>query len=92
MVIEKLYGHLQNKQKVLLSKKVVSVSQDGAKVKVTTQDGDEFVGDILVGADGVHSTVREEMWRLADQQQPGLIPASERSGKTLHIITIRELV
>ena len=88
MVIEKLYNHLQRKQKVLLSKKVVSVRHEGAKVKVTTKDGSEFVGDILVGADGVHSTVREEMWRLADQLEPGLIPASERTG-TFHL-SIRE--
>ncbi|PSN75601.1 FAD binding domain-containing protein [Corynespora cassiicola Philippines] len=84
MVIEKLYNHLQRKQKVLLSKKVVSVRHEGAKVKVTTKDGSEFVGDILVGADGVHSTVREEMWRLADQLEPGLIPASERTALAAH--------
>jgi 2-polyprenyl-6-methoxyphenol hydroxylase-like FAD-dependent oxidoreductase len=29
-------------------------------------DGSDFSGHIVVGQDGVHSAVRKEMWRLAD--------------------------
>ncbi|KAF9871350.1 FAD binding domain protein [Colletotrichum karsti] len=32
-----------------------------------------------IGADGVHSKVRNEMWRLADALEPGYIPASEHT-------------
>ncbi|EOA85623.1 hypothetical protein ACJQWK_10553 [Exserohilum turcicum] len=84
MVIEKLYDHLHNKERVLLSKKVDSVCHDKNKVKVVTKDGSEFLGDILIGADGVHSIVRQEMWRLADEVQPGLFPASERTALAEH--------
>lgn len=71
---------MQSKEKIILDQRVVSVRHEGAKVKVMTQAGSEFVGDILVGADGVHSNVRKEMWRLADQLEPGYIPTSERTG------------
>ncbi|KAF1977051.1 FAD/NAD(P)-binding domain-containing protein [Bimuria novae-zelandiae CBS 107.79] len=63
-------GRILNKHKVLLSKKVVKVQHEGSKVRVTTEDGSEFMGDIVVGADGVHSAVRQEMWELADQLEP----------------------
>ncbi|KAB2580409.1 FAD-dependent monooxygenase andE [Lasiodiplodia theobromae] len=81
MVLQALYNHLESKNKVLTSKKVASVTLQEKGVKVTTADGAEFTGDILIGADGVHSTVRNEMWRIADQLEPGYIPASERTGE-----------
>ncbi|KAF4540041.1 FAD binding domain containing protein [Lasiodiplodia theobromae] len=84
MVLQALYNHLESKNKVLTSKKVASVTLQEKGVKVTTADGAEFTGDILIGADGVHSTVRNEMWRIADQLEPGYIPASERTALTSH--------
>ena len=86
MVIDVLYKNLQSKEKILLSKRVDSVQHEKKKVRVTTKDGSEFVGDILIGADGVHSTVRQQMWKLADQMQPGLFPASERTG-IFHVVS-----
>jgi FAD dependent monooxygenase len=40
-------------------------------VKVRCADGTEFVGDIVVGADGIHSRVRQEMQRLLEENNPG---------------------
>lgn len=41
------------------------------------EDGTSYTGDILVGADGVNSKARSEMWRLADEQDPGLVKADK---------------
>jgi hypothetical protein len=38
-----------------------------------------YEGDIVVGADGIHSAVRDEMWRLGKEQSPGYFPEDENS-------------
>ncbi|OHF03728.1 FAD binding domain-containing protein [Colletotrichum orchidophilum] len=79
MILEVLWKNLKNKDKILVSKQVIRVSLEPSKVRVETSDGQSYLGDILVGADGVHSRVRSEMWRLADTMEPGYIPASEKT-------------
>ncbi|KAJ4354876.1 hypothetical protein N0V95_003410 [Ascochyta clinopodiicola] len=79
MIIQILYDNLRDKSKILTKTGVIKVEQTMGGVQVITEDGSIFRGDILVGADGVHSTVRSEMWRLADQDKPGYFPVSERS-------------
>ncbi|KAF6803052.1 FAD binding domain-containing protein [Colletotrichum sojae] len=79
MVLKVLWENLKHKDKIFLNNQVANVALEPSGVKVTTRDGETFSGDILVGADGVHSKVRSEMWRLADTLQPGYIPASERT-------------
>ncbi|KAF8146894.1 hypothetical protein K438DRAFT_1868558 [Mycena galopus ATCC 62051] len=79
MAIEVFYNNLKDKSKVLVDKRVLSVTPLANGVQVTTQDGSTYSGDILVGADGVHSTIRKEMWRLGDQISPGRFPQSDRT-------------
>ncbi|CAN9080337.1 unnamed protein product [Alternaria alternata] len=79
MIIQVLYDKLPDKSKVLTNKGVTEVRQSTGGVEVVTADGETYHADILVGADGIHSTVREEMWRLADQETPGYFPVSDRS-------------
>jgi 2-polyprenyl-6-methoxyphenol hydroxylase-like FAD-dependent oxidoreductase len=43
---------------VRYEKRLVGISEDGAKVIATFEDGTTEVGDFVVGADGVHSRVR----------------------------------
>lgn len=78
-MLGKLYDHIQHKDKVLVNKKVQEVKLQPDGVEVITTDGSTHTGDVLVGCDGVHSKVRSEMWRLADELQPGWIPASEHT-------------
>ncbi|KAJ0161768.1 FAD-dependent urate hydroxylase [Colletotrichum tanaceti] len=80
MIIEVLWKNLKNKDRILVGKKVTRVSLEPSGVSVETADGQSYAGDILVGADGIHSNVRSEMWRLADALEPGYIPASEHTG------------
>ncbi|KAF3802821.1 FAD-dependent monooxygenase andE [Colletotrichum gloeosporioides] len=76
MLIQVLYSNLKYKEKVLTSKRAVSVDIMESSAQVTTKDGHVFSGDIVVGADGIHSTVRKEMWRNAP---PGYFPHDEYS-------------
>ncbi|KAF2626656.1 FAD/NAD(P)-binding domain-containing protein [Macroventuria anomochaeta] len=48
-------------------------------VDLSRARGDIFYGDILVGANGIHSTIRREMWSLADQDSPGYFLMSNPS-------------
>ncbi|KAK2777212.1 FAD binding domain protein [Colletotrichum kahawae] len=82
MILEVLWRNLKHKDNILVSKKVTKVELEPSRVKVETGDGSSYYGDILIGADGVHSKVRNEMWRLADALEPGYIPASEYKGKS----------
>ncbi|KAJ6506769.1 FAD binding domain-containing protein [Mycena sanguinolenta] len=78
MAIEVFYNNLKDKFKVLVDKRVVTVTPLANGVQVTTKDGVTYTGDILVGADGVHSTIRKEMWRLGDELSPGRFPQADR--------------
>ncbi|KAG2184100.1 hypothetical protein INT44_009115 [Umbelopsis vinacea] len=61
-----MYAAQPNKSKLLCNKRVDSIEQGDNGVKVTTSDGSEYEGDIVVGADGVWSKVRQMMWNAMD--------------------------
>lgn len=82
MILAALWRNLKHQENILVNKKVTKVELEPSRVKVQTADGGSYYGDILVGADGVHSNVRNEMWRLADSLEPGYIPASEYKGES----------
>ncbi|KAL2860081.1 hypothetical protein BJX68DRAFT_251884 [Aspergillus pseudodeflectus] len=82
VLLDILYTSLPDPSRVLVGKSVVSVEQehDGRNgMIVQAQDGSTYHGDLVVGADGVHSRVRREMWRLAELERPGLITAQEKN-------------
>ncbi|KFA67205.1 hypothetical protein S40285_06281 [Stachybotrys chlorohalonatus IBT 40285] len=65
-LLQSLADHLQHgKGRVLTGKKVQRVEQDEYGATVFCSDGTAHHGDIVVGADGVRSKVREEMWKAA---------------------------
>ncbi|KAL9573477.1 hypothetical protein ACKAV7_002021 [Fusarium commune] len=76
MLLQVFYDKLESKTSVYSGQKVVSVLELDNGIQVTTDKGKFFEGDILVGADGIYSTVRKEMWRVAP---PGYFPADEWS-------------
>jgi 2-polyprenyl-6-methoxyphenol hydroxylase-like FAD-dependent oxidoreductase len=79
-LLQTLYDNLGDKSKVLLNKRVSRVEQGHEGVTVYCRDGTSYKGDVVVGADGIHSVVREEMWRYMSAEH-GKLAESERSGK-----------
>ena len=89
MVLQVLYENIKDKTKVLTKKRVTHVELTNGGVIATTSDNSTYEGDIIVGADGIHSTVRAEMWRLASKASPGWFPASEGNGTSSACISER---
>ncbi|RSM08654.1 hypothetical protein CEP52_004613 [Fusarium oligoseptatum] len=75
-----LYDKLKFKDRVLTQKRVTRVDMTEGQVKVHTADGSTYSGDIVVGADGVHSAIREEMRRHANEINSELFKPDELSG------------
>ncbi|KAF7532752.1 hypothetical protein G7054_g7705 [Neopestalotiopsis clavispora] len=73
-----LHRHIIDKDRLLINKKVVRVNTQDDIATVLTRDGSFFEAQIVVGADGVHSSVRGEMWRNADESDTGAIPKCDR--------------
>lgn len=76
-LLQMLYNQLKCKDKILLKKKVSKVDFHVGGVRVTTADGEQFTGSLIIGADGVHSKVRSEMFRLGHELQPGYFDPDE---------------
>lgn len=71
MVIDVLYRNIRQKDKVLTSRRVVGFQQDEHGVVVECQDGSVYRGSILIGADGIRSTVARKMSELNGTSKKG---------------------
>ncbi|KAI6403059.1 hypothetical protein MCOR20_007458 [Pyricularia oryzae] len=76
-LLQSLYSRLKNKNKSFLNKRVVKVTTSETGATVETKDGSIYHGDIVIGADGVKSAVRQEMWRIAAEESPGYFPGND---------------
>ncbi|KAF9087144.1 hypothetical protein BGX29_001006 [Mortierella sp. GBA35] len=63
------------KERFHMSKKVLSTHQGGNGVLIRCADGSEHEGDILVGADGAYSAVRQNMY--AHLKKENMLPHSD---------------
>ncbi len=78
--MQSLYDQLKDKSRVRLCKKVSRIEQSRTGAKVVCSDGSEFNGDIVIGADGIHSWTRKEMQKIAEEMGPkGLIDDDKKS-------------
>ncbi|KAI0170807.1 hypothetical protein BJ166DRAFT_204486 [Pestalotiopsis sp. NC0098] len=73
-----LHRHIAEKERIFVNKKVMRIESQDDKAVVHTKDGSVFEAQVVVGADGVHSAVRREMWRNADESDPMAIPKCDR--------------
>ncbi|VUC24516.1 unnamed protein product [Clonostachys rosea] len=76
-LLQILYDKIQHKDRVLLNKKVTQIDHIDGGIKAQTEDGSSYKGSILVGVDGIWSTVREKMFELGNELRPGHFPVDE---------------
>jgi 2-polyprenyl-6-methoxyphenol hydroxylase-like FAD-dependent oxidoreductase len=67
-----LFKNPKYAEHMLTNKRVFRIEHEPNGVRVFTKDGSTYKGDFIVGADGIHSTVRLEMWRMADEEGSGV--------------------
>jgi 2-polyprenyl-6-methoxyphenol hydroxylase-like FAD-dependent oxidoreductase len=81
-LLQILYHSFPDKSKIYVDKTVVRIeSGHQNRILVHTLDGQSYEADLVVGADGVHSCVRTQMWQIADMLRPGMITDDEKRGK-----------
>lgn len=90
-LLEILYESLADKTKIHLNKAVTHIEQSDVGAKVHTEDGQVYEGDIVVGADGIHSKTLREMWRMMGEQVVNGIAQSESKSMSLPIPSLRIL-
>lgn len=62
-------------EKIFMSKKVLKVVEEDDKVYIHCSDNSSYMGDILVGADGAYSAVRQNIYK--DMSDQGLLPKAD---------------
>jgi len=61
-LLDVLYEKYEKKEHIVTSSEVVKVDSRRDEVVVSTKNGKVYKGDIVVGADGIHSSIRKYMW------------------------------
>ncbi|KAK8041463.1 monooxygenase [Apiospora phragmitis] len=76
-LLKALYGQLKDQNRVILNKKVGCIEHIAGGVRLKTLDGEIFDGSIAVGADGIHSSVRKGMNRMAQEAHSSAFPPNQ---------------
>ncbi|KAF7555017.1 hypothetical protein G7Z17_g2516 [Cylindrodendrum hubeiense] len=77
VALEILFKHLPSKDKVITSRRVIRAEQLVDKVRLYTKDGSQYEADVVIGADGIHSTLRREIWKMAADADPSFVSEVE---------------
>lgn len=71
-----LLGALTEKldpSRVVFGRKVAEVGEDATGPWARCEDGEEVLGDVLIGADGIHSVVRDQLFRPNEPLRSGFV-------------------
>ncbi|KAG0273714.1 hypothetical protein BGZ95_010488 [Linnemannia exigua] len=71
-----LIAELVPQHKILFNKRVLTVVEEDDKVRIQTADNSVYEGDILVGADGAYSAVRQRLYEMLKKE--GTLPKSDQ--------------
>ncbi|KAF9161709.1 hypothetical protein BGX21_002052 [Mortierella sp. AD011] len=74
------------KHKINFEKKILRVEEKEGKVHIHCSDSTTYSGDILVGADGAYSEVRQSMYKLMDEK--GILPKEDLEDFKVNYTTI----
>jgi FAD dependent monooxygenase len=77
--VSQLYENLPDKSFVRMKKQVEHIEHTKQGVRVHLLDGTVEEGDMVIGADGVYSAVRAQMWKYANTCLPNPIPETDKS-------------
>ncbi|KAF9347777.1 hypothetical protein BGX26_000760 [Mortierella sp. AD094] len=72
--------------KISFQKKVLRTEEKEGKVHIHCSDNTSYTGDILVGADGAYSGVRQSMYKRMDGK--GILPKEDLEDFTINYTTI----
>ncbi|KAB8210377.1 hypothetical protein BDV34DRAFT_220516 [Aspergillus parasiticus] len=67
-----LNNNLEDKHRVRFGKRSMTVDQSSSETRVECADGSIFTGDLVVGADGIHSVSRGEILRSVTSEYSGI--------------------
>ncbi|KAI1432416.1 hypothetical protein GGR50DRAFT_688958 [Xylaria sp. CBS 124048] len=76
-LLKALYENLGQKEKVFVNKRFSHLEAQEKGIRAFMRDGSSYDGDILIGADGMHSAVRKAMHKLGKSMSPGSFAADE---------------
>ncbi|ETI28406.1 hypothetical protein G647_00855 [Cladophialophora carrionii CBS 160.54] len=79
LLLATLYDNNNDKRNLLLNKRVSRIDHNHKTATVQCKDGTTYTGDVIVGADGVHSIVRQEMFRHLEVNEPHLLDPSDKT-------------
>ncbi|KAF8975403.1 hypothetical protein BGZ46_009148 [Entomortierella lignicola] len=85
----KFYDILRSRvpdHRISFKKKVLRTEEKDGKVIIHCSDNTTYTGDILVGADGAYSAVRQNMYKQMDEK--GIIPKSDMEEFSISYITM----
>jgi 2-polyprenyl-6-methoxyphenol hydroxylase-like FAD-dependent oxidoreductase len=79
IVLQILFERLEDKSIVVLNSRVLRVEHSEKSVSIFCDNGDSYVGDIVLAADGVNRFIRSEMRRYAGLQSRALVDKDRQS-------------